>query len=285
MVNSLGKKLKDKLGEFMSNSGKNNNSGFSCKKIRKRYLWIFAIVGITLGLSIFAITLVYKTNADLRSEREEEQRILTELVAKVAEDVEITKTTIDWSDQRQRKILFMTDQIIAEYDRIGKTIAHDKAARIAEFNMIESEKYPSIDPLFILALQWKESSFRDSIVSPVGAIGLCQIMPPTANWLCSYIHISYSERSLYDMETNIKLSAAYLDYLYQYYGEYELVLAGYNGGFRQASYYRINSPKLAAETADYVPKVMSKWETYTDSLRTYNASRRFDSESDTTVSG
>ena len=56
-------------------------------------------------------------------------------------------------------------------------------------------------------------------------------------------------------------------------------------GFRQASYFRDNSPNLAAETADYVPKVMAKWGTYTDSLRTYNASRRFESEEiDTTDS-
>jgi len=124
--------------------------------------------------------------------------------------------------------------------------------------------------LFMLALQWKESSFRDRIESNMGAIGLCQIMPATARLLTGFYQMEYSRNSLYDIETNIKLSAKLLDVLYQEYQDPEVVLAGYNGGPWQAYYYRTDKKKLAAETANYIPKVIGKWKTYKKTLKAYN---------------
>jgi len=167
----------------------------------------------------------------------------------------------------------MRDQIIKEWARIGKKSAYvtafEMAYMIAEKNMREAEKFPTLDPLFLLSLQWKESSFKDSVESPMGAIGLCQIMPSTARLLTGFYQMEYSRESLYNIETNIKLSAKLLDILYQEYKDHEVVLAGYNGGPWQAYYYQKDKTRLASETADYIPKVMGKWKEYQDLLKGY----------------
>lgn len=178
-------------------------------------------------------------------------------------------STLDWSSSRQKKILFMRDIIVEEWKRCGWKIEMQKAYIIAETNLIESEKYPYLDPFFILAMQWKESSFADTAVSQMGALGLNQIMPATARLLCGFFNMQYNEKQLYDVKTSTKLAAKLLDVLYAQYNDYELVLAAYNGGPWSAFYYKNNDERLAEETANYVPTVMQKFEELKERYKTF----------------
>ena len=55
---------------------------------------------------------------------------------------------------------------------------------------------------------------------------------------------------------NTELAAFYLDKLFETYGDPRLVLAEYNGGPINAWRLRNGSDRVAAETRDYVVKVM-----------------------------
>jgi soluble lytic murein transglycosylase-like protein len=237
---------------------------------KKRYIFIFSALVVCLTLGIAALTMVVKTYKSMESQLGNIATTQLEIKKEEIDNKHRIMSVLPGSYQRQRMILFMRDQIVSEWARVGTKGGLERAYMIAESNMVESEKYPSVDPLFLLALEWKESSFRDSIDSPAGALGLCQIMPTTGRMLMGYFQMEYSEHSLYNIETNIKLSAKYIDILFQDYPSYELILAGYNGGYRQIFYYRDNNPKLASETADYIPKVINKWEGYKTAFSSYN---------------
>lgn len=84
-----------------------------------------------------------------------------------------------------------------------------------------------IDPKVAFALVGVESDFTQRAVSPVGAIGLAQLMPSTADWLQPGIGTD----KLFDRETNLRLGFRYLHMLRnQYKGDMRLALLAYNRG-------------------------------------------------------
>ncbi|WP_168708512.1 lytic transglycosylase domain-containing protein [Hydrogenophaga sp. PAMC20947] len=102
-----------------------------------------------------------------------------------------------------------------------------------------------------------ESGFNPRAVSPMGAVGLMQLMPETAQRFGVKAQARQSvEQRLTDPRTNVHAGARYLAWLMKRFdGEIELALAAYNAGEgavrragRQVPNYR--------ETQDYVAKVM-----------------------------
>lgn len=94
------------------------------------------------------------------------------------------------------------------------------------------------DPFLILSVMKVESGFDSEARSHVGAIGLMQIMPETADWIVNdvkpagleWIREGWSESELYDPRKNILIGAWYLSYLLRRFGRLEVALAAYNGG-------------------------------------------------------
>lgn len=92
--------------------------------------------------------------------------------------------------------------------------------------------YYGIDPAIFYRLIRTESSFRTFAVSPSQAIGLGQILEPTA----SYIHKKHKRGMLFVPFYNLRLSAKYLLYLKdRYNGNWSLMLAAYNWGETKVS--------------------------------------------------
>ena len=84
-----------------------------------------------------------------------------------------------------------------------------------------------IDLEIAFGLVRAESSFRTAATSPVGAVGLTQLMPSTARW----IQPGVSRTALRDPETNLKVGFKYLRYLLEKYeGNEDLALLAYNRG-------------------------------------------------------
>lgn len=84
-----------------------------------------------------------------------------------------------------------------------------------------------VDPEIAFRLVRAESSFRPRVVSPVGAVGLTQVMPETANWLEPGI----SDHALMEPRTNLRLGFRYLRMLLdRYEGDTDLALTAYNRG-------------------------------------------------------
>lgn len=84
-----------------------------------------------------------------------------------------------------------------------------------------------IDPALAFRLVRAESSFRPTAVSPVGALGLTQLMPSTAKWL----EPGTTRKQLLEPRTNLRVGFRYLRRLIDSYeGDERLALLAYNRG-------------------------------------------------------
>jgi soluble lytic murein transglycosylase len=83
-----------------------------------------------------------------------------------------------------------------------------------------------------LAIARQESEFRPDAGSAVGALGLMQLMPGTAQDMADAQGLPYSRaRLVLDWPYNARLGAAYLDYLREEFGNSPVLIAvGYNAG-------------------------------------------------------
>lgn len=87
-------------------------------------------------------------------------------------------------------------------------------------------------PAMLWAIMREESTFRPEVVSPVGAIGLLQIMPYTGQEIADGLGVKgFTAERLYDPEINIGFSAWYVRKLLSKYGGNEaLAIGSYNAG-------------------------------------------------------
>ncbi len=101
-------------------------------------------------------------------------------------------------------------------------IPADLAADIYDIALAEG-----IDPTLAFRLVRVESGFVQRAVSPVGAVGLAQLMPRTAFGLDP--SLTYAD--LFDRKTNLRLGFRYLKQMIEKYdGDLRLALLAYNRG-------------------------------------------------------
>ena len=101
----------------------------------------------------------------------------------------------------------------------------------AETIVKHATKY-AIDPLFVAAMIREESRYNATIVSPVGARGLMQIMIPTAKQIAKRLDLpTFNSDMLFTPEINIQLGTWYMsDLMRQFGNNCPLVAGAYNGG-------------------------------------------------------
>ncbi|MCK4771713.1 MAG: lytic transglycosylase domain-containing protein [Candidatus Latescibacteria bacterium] len=89
-----------------------------------------------------------------------------------------------------------------------------------------------LDPFLVLALIKQESAFEQDARSYVGARGLMQLMPATADeWARRLRHPPVEDEDLYNPRINLRLGIPYLARLVnQFNGSIEKALAAYNAG-------------------------------------------------------
>ena len=94
-----------------------------------------------------------------------------------------------------------------------------------------AEEY-NLRPAFVTAIILNESSFRTDAESNVGARGLMQLMPDTAEWIAGKLDVSgYSFERMYDAESNIRFGTWYLNYLSKLFrGDPVAVACAYHAG-------------------------------------------------------
>jgi len=88
------------------------------------------------------------------------------------------------------------------------------------------------DPTLSLSIARRESEFNETIGSPVGALGLMQVMPATAQEIAGTLGLPYAKgRLTNDWKYNATLGTAYLAYLEEEFGPSPVMIAaGYNAG-------------------------------------------------------
>ncbi|NCA67775.1 MAG: lytic transglycosylase domain-containing protein [Clostridia bacterium] len=116
----------------------------------------------------------------------------------------------------------------------------------------------AIEPELALAVCKAESNFNTNVVSRAGAIGIMQILPSTALWICELRNMEYKEEYLYRAEFNIELGVWYLSYL-SYFEDRNWQLAAYNAGEGTVKNWQkqgINLENIPySETRSYIDKV------------------------------
>ena len=115
----------------------------------------------------------------------------------------------------------------------------------------------AIDYELLQALIATESGFNTHAVSPKGAVGLMQLMPPTAQrYGVRSDKNSAIEKKLTDPKTNIGAGSRYLrDLIDMFPGQIELALAAYNAGEGAVQRAGNKIPNYP-ETKNYVKTVM-----------------------------
>lgn len=97
---------------------------------------------------------------------------------------------------------------------------------------IAAQGITAVDPYLAAAIIREESQYDEKAVSVVGAVGLMQLMPVTANAVAQrYGFPTVGREELFDQETNIRLGVRYLGQLLeQYNGNLAHAVAAYNAG-------------------------------------------------------
>lgn len=131
-----------------------------------------------------------------------------------------------------------------------------------------------IDPAFVHAVMRQESGYDPNARSPVGALGLLQLMPSTGKEMARRQGLAnFDVAQLTDPLVNLRLGVAYLRDISRAWGNRPaLVLANYNAGPLPCQDWKGAFDRLPLdeaveeitywETRGYVKKVMGNWWTY-----------------------
>jgi soluble lytic murein transglycosylase len=164
------------------------------------------------------------------------------------------------------------------YDRVVSTAertktVHDFSLRyFAPFSDTVENNAQSVgvDPAWAYGLMRQESRFVMTARSGVGATGLMQVMPSTAQLVARRLGLGRLSRAqMNDLNTNVLIGTKYLAMVYDQLGDsYVLASAGYNAGPGRPAAWRRELPAPVEgaifaetipiqETRDYVKNVMS----------------------------
>ena len=124
-----------------------------------------------------------------------------------------------------------------------------------------------LDAAYMFGLIRQESRFQVTVRSSVGAAGLMQVMPATAQWTARKLGMSdYTPDMITDRDTNLRLGAGYLKLIMDDLdGSQAMAAAAYNAGPGRPRKWREGARLETAawaenvpfnETRDYVKKVL-----------------------------
>lgn len=176
------------------------------------------------------------------------------------------------NDYRSAMGLFTTEALNRDDASVSYTWA---ILYPAGFNDIVSRHTTNvgIDESLTYALIRAESSFSPTVRSPVGALGLMQLMPATAKDTAKGMGEMVSTFQLTNPEVNVRIGTRHLrDLITRFNGNLVSAVAAYNAGSTPVIRWRKNFPTLRedefienipyAETREYVKKVLAAREVY-----------------------
>ncbi len=156
---------------------------------------------------------------------------------------------------RQSEVL---DRMVTTADRARSEIDLSQRYPTPHDDIMLAATHPiGLDMAWVYGLIRQESRFVKSAKSSVGASGLMQIMPGTANYVAKKIGMSgFTVASLNDIRTNITLGTQYLNMvLANLGGSQTLATAAYNAGPGRPRLWRstLDKPVEGAVFAETIP--------------------------------
>ena len=135
----------------------------------------------------------------------------------------------------------------------------------------------AVDAALLFGIARQESRFVADIVSSAGAVGLMQLMPPTAQWVAKQLKLAdFRPSQISDVAINTQFGAYYFKYWFDRLERLPaLAAAAYNAGPGRAQAWRAGAPLEGAvwvetipfnETRDYVKKVLANAMIYARAL-------------------
>ncbi|MBW2228879.1 MAG: lytic transglycosylase domain-containing protein [Deltaproteobacteria bacterium] len=121
-------------------------------------------------------------------------------------------------------------EILAELRRRHTALADHELVVLSRTIVAEAHTH-QLDPALVMAVIQVESGGYHLAVSPVGALGLMQLMPGTGEELARKLGIEWcGAKTLFDPIINVRLGTAYLRELTNRYDHMPTALAAYNWG-------------------------------------------------------
>ena len=141
-------------------------------------------------------------------------------------------------EAHQRYLEFQAEREAALWEMLVDAIAKETQIRDRELAETVTQAIEDasgefdLDPWLVASLIRVESGGNPTIVSPVGAIGLTQIMPRTGAEIAARLEIpNYTTETLNDPAINVRMGCAYLrELLDRFDGSEHAALAAYNWG-------------------------------------------------------
>ncbi len=136
-----------------------------------------------------------------------------------------------------------------------------------------AKKY-GVDEYLVYSVIREESRFQKDVVSPADAVGLMQLIPPTARTVASQIGINgFTTEMLTIPRINIEMGIFYLkQVLDEFGGDVELALASYNAGPHRAAswktrFYGLDKDEFIEEipfreTRNYIRRILRSYGAY-----------------------
>ncbi|WP_282023961.1 lytic transglycosylase domain-containing protein [Limimaricola cinnabarinus] len=148
--------------------------------------------------------------------------------------------TIALGRSLDREGLAQLGRMLMERDETHLALTLGKAAAYRQIVIPEiyfplhalAETEMPVAPELAMAIARRESEFNIGVGSPVGALGLMQLMPATAEEVSGWLGLPYSRAKLTtDWRYNAQLGTRYLAYLQETFGQSPVMIsAGYNAG-------------------------------------------------------
>jgi soluble lytic murein transglycosylase-like protein len=157
-------------------------------------------------------------------------------------------------------VLNRQDAVARELLTYSSTLSVQDAIRTAQ-ELCSSADALGYDPLLFLAVIHVESFYNHLAISPVGAEGLMQLMPPTAEWMAARLDLRWPDGHSFDPLLNVRLGTNYLVYLHKLFGRMDYALTAYNRGPNATRYLLSRFGQLPAEIHEfYSAKVLAQYE-------------------------
>ena len=164
-----------------------------------------------------------------------EVAVLTERYSRDADALVALSTMLSEVGAYHQALRLARTRFRDQLERTGGTIAPslwNVAYPTGLLPTIKLQAAKGVDPYLIAAIIREESQYDVKAVSRVGAIGLMQVMPATANTVAQRVGLpAVGREDLFDQETNIRIGVRYVEQLLdQFSGNLVYTIASYNAG-------------------------------------------------------